>query len=225
MTREIPVGWEAVLGEETSKPYYQKLQHFLADERQKFTIFPPEEEVFSALHLTPCSNVKVLLLGQDPYHDYKQAHGLSFSVRPGTPIPPSLRNIFKELRADTGARIPNNGCLIPWAEKGVLLLNAVLTVRAHQPNSHKNKGWENFTDTIIRAVSEREERVVFLLWGSYAQKKMVLIDEQRHVVIQSAHPSPFSANKGFFGSRPFSRTNLALKEAGKPEIDWQIPDL
>jgi uracil-DNA glycosylase len=225
MTREIPVGWEAVLGEETSKPYYQKLQHFLAEERQKFTIFPPEEEVFSALHLTPCSNVKVLLLGQDPYHDYKQAHGLSFSVRPGTPIPPSLRNIFKELRADTGARIPNNGCLIPWAEKGVLLLNAVLTVRAHQPNSHKNKGWENFTDTIIRAVSEREERVVFLLWGSYAQKKMVLIDEQRHVVIQSAHPSPFSANKGFFGSRPFSRTNLALKEAGKPEIDWQIPDL
>jgi uracil-DNA glycosylase len=224
MTREIPVGWEAVLGEETSKPYYQKLQHFLADERQKFTIFPPEEEVFSALHLTPCSKIKVLLLGQDPYHDYNQAHGLSFSVRPGTPIPPSLRNIFKELKADTGARIPNNGCLIPWAEKGVLLLNAVLTVRAHQPNSHKNKGWENFTDTIIRAVSEREERVVFLLWGSYAQKKMVLIDEQRHVVIQSAHPSPFSANKGFFGSRPFSRTNLALKEAGKPEIDWQIPD-
>lgn len=224
MTLEIPDGWKAILGEETSKPYYQKLQLFLTEERQKFTIFPPEEEVFSALHLAPCSHVKVLLLGQDPYHDYKQAHGLSFSVRPGTPIPPSLRNIFKELRADTGARIPNNGCLIPWAEKGVLLLNAVLTVRAHQPNSHKNKGWENFTDTIIRAVSEKEERVVFLLWGSYAQKKMVLIDEQRHVVIQSAHPSPFSANKGFFGSRPFSRTNLALKEAGKPEIDWQIPD-
>ncbi|HEX5690728.1 MAG TPA: uracil-DNA glycosylase, partial [Roseiflexaceae bacterium] len=167
----------------------------------------------------------VLLLGQDPYHDHNQAHGLCFSVRPGIRPPPSLANMFKELKDDLGCRVPNNGYLVPWAEQGILMLNAVLTVRAHTPNSHKGKGWERFTDAIIRAVSANDQRVVFVLWGGYAQKKLALIDAERHVVIQSAHPSPLSARNGFFGSQPFSRINAELRAAGRPEIDWQIPDL
>jgi uracil-DNA glycosylase len=225
MTTSIPASWQPILAEETKKPYYQKLQAFLAEERHTHTVFPPEPEVFTALATTPYERVSVLLLGQDPYHDDNQAHGLCFSVRPGIKPPPSLVNMFKELRDDLGCRIPNNGYLKHWAEQGILMLNAVLTVRAHEPNSHKNKGWEQFTDMIIRAVSAKSDRVVCVLWGGYAAKKLALIDTERHAVIQSAHPSPLSARNGFFGSRPFSRINAELRASGKPEIDWQIPDL
>jgi uracil-DNA glycosylase len=169
--------------------------------------------------------VSVLLLGQDPYHDDGQAHGLCFSVRPSVPPPPSLMNIFKELQSDVGFHLPNNGYLAHWAKQGVLMLNAVLTVRAHQPASHRNQGWERFTDAVIQAVNEKNDPVVFLLWGNYAKQKKKLIDRKRHVIISSTHPSPFSANNGFFGSRPFSKTNTALRKFGKAEINWQIPDI
>jgi uracil-DNA glycosylase len=225
VTIPMETTWRPVLLSETEKPYWKPLQQFVRDERTKYTVFPPDKEVFAALHLTPYEKVSVLILGQDPYHDVGQAHGLCFSVRPEVAIPPSLQNIYKELRDDLGCTIPNNGCLTPWAEQGVLLLNAVLTVRAHQANSHQGKGWENFTDAIIRAVNDKPDRVVFVLWGAYARKKAPLIDTTRHVIIQSAHPSPLSASNGFFGSRPFSKINAALRAAGKPEIDWQIPDL
>ena len=225
MTPPIPESWQPILAGETEQPYYQKLTAFLAAERAARAVFPPEPDVFSALKLTPYERASVLILGQDPYHDDGQAHGLAFSVRPGVTPPPSLANIFKELKSDLGCRIPNHGYLAPWAEQGVLLLNAVLTVRAHEPNSHKNKGWEHFTDAIIRALSARADQVVFVLWGGYAAKKLKLIDAERHVVVQSAHPSPLSARSGFFGSRPFSRINAALRGAGKPEIDWQLPNL
>ncbi|MGH2522690.1 MAG: uracil-DNA glycosylase [Anaerolineales bacterium] len=225
MSPRLPAAWRPILAGEVKQPYYKALQAFVAEERRKHTVFPPEKEVFSALKLTPYERVSVLILGQDPYHDDNQAHGLAFSVRPGIPPPPSLLNIFKELHADTGFRIPNNGYLVPWAEQGVLLLNAVLTVRAHQPNSHKGKGWEKFTDAVIHAVGEKDDPVVFVLWGGYAQKKISLIEAGRHVILKSAHPSPLSARNGFFGSRPFSKINAALRKAGKPEIDWQLPDL
>jgi uracil-DNA glycosylase len=221
----IPAAWMPIVGQELAQPYFQKLEDFLQEEHKKYTIYPPVPDIFNALKLTPFENVNVLLLGQDPYHDDNQAHGLCFSVPPGIPPPPSLMNMFKELHNDVGFRIPNNGYLVPWAEQGVLLLNAVLTVRAHQPNSHKDKGWEKFTDTIIRAVGEKEDPVVFLLWGAYAQKKIKLIDAKRHVILNAAHPSPLSAHRGFLGSRVFSRTNAVLRKAGKPEIRWQIPDL
>jgi uracil-DNA glycosylase len=223
--QQLPESWRAQLAEELHKLYFQKLYQFLAEERQNYQVFPPEEDVFNAFRLTPYQEVNVLLLGQDPYHDEGQAHGLCFSVRPGVRPPPSLVNIFRELRNDLGCKIPNNGCLEPWAWQGVLLLNAVLTVRAHEPNSHKGKGWEHFTDAAIRAASDKREPVVFLLWGAYAQKKIELIDTKRHTIIQSAHPSPLSAKHGFFGSKPFSKINAALKKAGKPEINWQIPDV
>ena len=225
MTLTIPVGWQEQLADETQKPYFQKLQQFVDSERQQHTIFPPEEQVFAALDITPFDRVNVLILGQDPYHDVGQAHGLCFSVQPGIKTPPSLVNIYKELASDVGFRIPNHGYLTPWAEQGMLMLNAVLTVRAHTANSHKNKGWETFTDAVIEKVNEKESPMVFVLWGAYAQKKVKLIDEQRHVIIQSAHPSPLSARNGFFGSRPFSAINAALRDAGKPEIDWQLADL
>jgi uracil-DNA glycosylase len=217
--------WRPVLIAETEKPYWKPLQQFVKEERRKYSIFPPDKEVFAALHLTPYEKVSVLILGQDPYHEAGQAHGLCFSVQPDVAIPPSLQNIYKELHDDLGCRIPNNGCLTPWAEQGVLLLNAVLTVRAHQANSHQGKGWEYFTDAIIRTVNDKPERVVFVLWGAYARKKAPLVDTTRHVIIQSAHPSPLSAANGFFGSRPFSKINAALREACRPEIDWQIPDV
>jgi uracil-DNA glycosylase len=225
MTPALPKSWRPVLADEVKQPYYAKLQAFLAEERENYTVFPPEAEVFSALKLTAYTDTNVFILGQDPYHDDNQAHGLAFSVRPGVPPPPSLLNIFKELKSDVGARLPNNGYLVPWAEQGVLLLNAVLTVRAHQANSHKGKGWEKFTDAVIRAVSDKEDPVVFVLWGGYARKKAALIDAGRHTILASAHPSPLSARNGFFGSRPFSKTNAALRAAGKPEINWQLPDL
>jgi uracil-DNA glycosylase len=220
----IPSGWSAVLDGEVKKPYFKKLQEFVAQERQTHTVYPPEGDVFNALKYTPYDKVKVVLLGQDPYHDEGQAHGLCFSVRPGVRPPPSLMNIFKELHGDLGCKVPDNGCLIPWAEQGVLLLNAVLTVRAHQPNSHKDKGWETFTDAVIRAVNEKDDPVVFLLWGAYAQKKQQMIDTERHVVLTAAHPSPLSAKK-FFGSKPFSAANKALEAADETPVDWQIPDL
>jgi uracil-DNA glycosylase len=225
MTPPIPTSWQPALAGETEKPYYQNLQRFVAEERQNYTVFPPEPEVFTALELTPYERANVLLLGQDPYHDDGQAHGLCFSVRPGVPPPPSLVNMFKELKSDVGFRIPNNGYLAHWAEQGILMLNAVLTVRAHQPNSHKNKGWEKFTDAVIRTMNDKQSPVVFVLWGGYAQKKLSLIDAGRHTIVQSAHPSPLSARNGFFGSRPFSKINTALRAAGQPEIDWQIPDI
>jgi uracil-DNA glycosylase len=220
----LPEDWHELLEGELEKPYFQQLYDFVLEERQKHTVFPPAKEVFSALRLTPYSRVKVLLLGQDPYHDHNQAHGLCFSVRPGVTPPPSLRNIFKELHDDLGCRIPNNGYLVPWAEQGILLLNAVLTVRAHEAASHANHGWETFTDAIIRKVNEKSDPVVFVLWGGYARKKKSLIDTSRHVIIESAHPSPLSSRQ-FFGSRPFSKINKALSDAGKQEINWQLPDL
>jgi uracil-DNA glycosylase len=225
MTPSIPVGWRDVLAQEVEQPYFQKLQQFVDAERRQYTVFPPEPEVFTALDVTPYEQVNVLLLGQDPYHDNNQAHGLCFSVRPGIKPPPSLVNMYKELKTDVGFRIPNNGYLMHWAEQGMLMLNAVLTVRAHEANSHKNKGWETFTDAVIRAVNAKDDPVVFVLWGGYAQKKVKLIDAERHAIIQSAHPSPLSARNGFFGSRPFSAINHALQAYGKPEIDWQIPDV
>lgn len=223
--RRIPKSWQPAIGEETRQPYFHALAEFVDRERSEATVFPPDDEVYSALELTPYDRVKVLLLGQDPYHDDGQAHGLCFSVRPGIKPPPSLVNIFKELKGDTGCAIPNNGYLVPWARQGVLMLNTVLTVRAHEPNSHRNRGWEKLTDQIIRKVNELDHGVVFVLWGGFAQKKRALIDETRHVVIQSAHPSPLSARNGFFGSHPFSGVNAALKAWGEKEIDWCIPDL
>jgi uracil-DNA glycosylase len=221
---KISPSWQTVLFEEFSKPYFTKLQSFLVEERQSHTIYPPEEDVFSAFELTPYEKVNVLLLGQDPYHDRNQAHGLCFSVKPGIKPPPSLSNIFKELKDDVGFNIPNHGYLVSWAKQGILMLNAVLTVRAHTPNSHKNQGWETFTDAVISKVNQKLDPVVFVLWGGYAQKKLKLIDTTFHTVIQSAHPSPLSARNGFFGSKPFSSINLALRSFGKPEIDWQLLD-
>jgi len=221
----METSWRPVLLAETEEPYWKELQQFVRAERKKHTVYPPDKEVFGALHLTPYEKVSVLVLGQDPYHGPRQAHGLCFSVRPGIEPPPSLVNIFKELHDDLGCKIPNHGNLEHWARQGVLLLNAVLTVRAGQPTSHKGKGWETFTDAIIRAVNGKPDRVVFVLWGAYARAKARFVDASRHVIVQTAHPSPLSASNGFFGSRPFSKINAALQAAGKPEIDWQIPDM
>jgi uracil-DNA glycosylase len=216
----VKTDWNPVLRGEFEKPYWNDLQRFVADERARTAVYPPHEQVFAALHLTPFADVRVLILGQDPYHGAGQAHGLCFSVQHGVPAPPSLVNILKELEADLGCPPPDHGCLEAWATKGVLLLNAVLTVRARTAASHAGKGWETFTDEVIRAVNAKPERVVFVLWGSYARKKKALVDTSRHVVIESAHPSPLSAHNGFFGSRPFSRANAALEAAGRQPIDW-----
>jgi uracil-DNA glycosylase len=221
----LPADWLQALSHEFTQPYWPKLQEFVADERAHAEVYPPEADVYSAFGLTPFQSVRVFLLGQDPYHGPGQAHGLCFSVRPGIETPPSLVNIYKELHTDLGCHIPNNGYLVPWAQQGVLMLNAVLTVRAHTANSHKNKGWETFTDSAIRAVNARPDPAVFVLWGGYAQKKLPLIDTKRHAVIQSVHPSPLSARNGFFGSRPFSQINAALSAFGHSEINWQIPEL
>jgi uracil-DNA glycosylase len=220
----ISAGWLDALSDELRQPYFRDLQAFVARERQLRVVYPNECDVLAAFANTPLDRVKVLLLGQDPYHGDGQAHGLCFSVRPGVRPPPSLANVFRELERDLGCKMPNNGCLTPWAAQGVLLLNTVLTVRASEPNSHKGVGWEIFTDAVIRAVNAKAERVVFLLWGAHAQKKERMIDRERHVVLPAAHPSPLSA-KSFFGSRPFSRANRALEEAGRQPIDWQIPDV
>jgi uracil-DNA glycosylase len=216
--------WAPLLEGEFEKPYYQQLRGFLVEEYNSHIIYPDKHDIFNALHYTSYDNTKVVILGQDPYHGPNQAHGLSFSVQPGMNTPPSLQNIFKELRDDLGCSIPNHGNLTHWAKQGVLLLNTVLTVRKKTPNAHKGLGWEAFTDQVIRILNERETPVVFILWGRHAQAKQELITEPRHFIIRSPHPSPFSANKGFFGSRPFSKTNHFLKEIGSSEIGWQIPN-
>ncbi len=221
---KLPASWQKVVGAELTKPYFRQLEEFLTEERQQYVIYPPADRVFTALQLTAFSDVRAVILGQDPYHNEGQAHGLSFSVLPGVRMPGSLLNIFKELKDDVGCTKPKHGCLIPWAQQGVLLLNTVLTVRAHVANSHRGKGWEIFTDAIIRHLSERGDPMVFLLWGNHAQAKKKIIDTSKHVIFASAHPSPLSAKNGFFGSRPFSKTNQALRSWGKPEINWQIPD-
>jgi len=221
----LPPSWQSAIGSEFDKPYFKTLAKFVDDERQVSTVYPSPDQVFAALQLTPLDNVNVVLLGQDPYPGEGMAHGLCFSVEQAVrKLPPSLKNIFKELQADLGMPIPNNGYLVPWARQGVLLLNTILTLRAGEPLSHKGKGWESFTDEIIRKVSERADPVVFVLWGNPAQSKLKLIDTQRHTIIKAAHPSPLSC-RAFFGSHPFSSINKALREAGKPEIDWRIPDI
>ena len=214
--------WNPILRAEFDEPYWKDLQSFVAEERRTHTVYPPHDSVFAALHLTPFAEVKVLILGQDPYHNEGQAHGLCFSVRDGVRQPPSLANIFRELHDDLGIDVPRSGCLEAWARQGVLLLNATLTVRAHEAASHQGHGWERFTDRVIAAVNDRPERVVFILWGASARKKRALVDQSRHVVIESAHPSPLSARNGFFGSKPFSRANAALVEAGRDPVDWRL---
>ena len=217
--------WAELLDDELKEPYYLELRKFLIDEYSTKKIFPNMYDIFNALHFTSYAATKVVILGQDPYHEPGQAHGLSFSVLPDVPPPPSLMNIFKELRDDLGCFIPNNGCLKPWAEQGVLLLNAVLTVRAHAANSHRGHGWEIFTDKIIRLLNEHERPLAFILWGNPARRKKNMITNPRHFIVESAHPSPLSASGGFFGSRPFSRVNKFLESIGESPIDWQIPDI
>ncbi|MGF9711841.1 uracil-DNA glycosylase [Paenibacillus naphthalenovorans] len=217
--------WADLLENEFQKPYYIRLKHFLKQEYASHTVYPNMYDIFNALHYTSYADTKVVILGQDPYHGPGQAHGLSFSVKPGVPAPPSLQNMFKELQSDLGCPIPDNGYLVRWAEQGVLLLNTVLTVRAGEANSHKGKGWESFTDQVIRLLNEREEPVVFILWGSHAQKKMELITEKRHRILRSVHPSPLSSHRGFFGSRPYSKANEFLQTIGRSPIDWQIPNI
>jgi uracil-DNA glycosylase len=221
LVEQLPADWREVLAAELKKPYFKKLEAFVAEERAEHTVFPPPEDVFNAFRVTPYEQVKVLLLGQDPYHDDGQAHGMCFSVRPGVKPPPSLVNIFKELHDDIGCPEPKEGHLVSWANQGVMLLNAVLTVRAHKPASHKEQGWETFTDAVIRALNERKTPVVFLLWGAYAQKKQELIDGKNHVVLTAAHPSPLSVKK-FFGSKPFSQANAALERLGQKPIHWHL---
>ena len=215
--------WNPLLRQEFAEQYWAELQGFVQQERKLGAVYPPEEDVYAALHLTPYADVKVLILGQDPYHGEGQAHGLCFSVRRGVAVPPSLQNIYKEMQSDIGLAPPSHGNLESWAGQGGLLLNAVLTVRASQAGSHRNRGWETFTDQVIRMVNNKKERVVFILWGAFAQKKKPLIDSNRHYVIETPHPSPLSAHRGFFGSRPFSRANTALLEAGRSGIDWGLP--
>jgi len=224
---EIPDSWRAVIGAEFDKPYFKSLAKFVDDERRAFPfgVYPSEDGVFSALQLTPFNKVNVLILGQDPYPGEGMAHGLCFSVDPSVKkLPPSLKNIFKELQSDLDVPTANNGCLTSWAKQGVLLLNTILTLRAGEPLSHKGRGWETLTDEIIRKVSAKADPVVFVLWGKPAQEKIKYIDDKRHSIIKSAHPSPLSVKK-FLGTRPFSQVNTALRAAGKPEIDWRIPDL
>ena len=217
--------WAEALKEEYRKPYYRELYKKINEEYRTREIFPPSDEIFSAFHLTPLKNVKVVILGQDPYHNDGQAHGLCFSVKPDVEIPPSLVNIYKELHDDCGCYIPDNGYLTKWAKQGVLLLNTVLTVRAHQANSHKEIGWEQFTDAAIKVLAEQDRPMVFILWGRPAQRKKEMIHNPKHLVLMSAHPSPLSAYRGFFGGRHFSKTNEFLIQNGLEPIDWQIEDI
>ena len=217
--------WLPVLEPEFKKEYYKQLFYFVKKEYETRQIFPPAEDIFNAFHVTPFHKVKVLLLGQDPYHNIGQAHGMSFSVLPGQEIPPSLQNIYKELETDCNCYIPNNGYLKKWADQGVLLLNTVLTVRAHQANSHRQKGWEEFTDAVIRAVNEIDRPVVHLLWGRPAGEKAKILNNQKHLVLTAPHPSPLSAYRGFFGCKHFSKANEFLIKNGLEPIDWQINDI
>lgn len=212
--------WAEVLDEEFEKPYYKELREFLKHAYASERVYPPMEDIYNALRVTPYASTKVVILGQDPYHGPGQAHGLSFSVRPGVQPPPSLLNIFKEMESDIGCARPNHGCLLGWAEQGVLLLNTTLTVAQGRPKSHAGHGWETLTDAIIAKLSARQTPMVFILWGAHAQSKVALIDNHRHHIIKSPHPSPLSASRGFFGSRPFSRANAYLIQDGLDPIDW-----
>lgn len=224
----IEESWKQALSAEFSKPYFQSLRDFLyAEKAAGTTVYPPGKQMFAAFDATPFDQVKVVILGQDPYHGPGQAHGLSFSVQPGVAVPPSLRNIYQELQQDpeVSFQVPHHGYLQSWAEQGVLLLNAMLSVRAHQAGSHQKKGWESFTDSVIEAINREKEQVVFLLWGSYAQKKGAHIDTEKHLVLKAPHPSPLSAYRGFFGCRHFSQTNHYLASQNLAPIDWQLPHI
>ncbi|WP_084370607.1 uracil-DNA glycosylase [Reichenbachiella faecimaris] len=220
MDVKIEKSWKPRLQEEFEAEYFKNLTLFVKSEYQKHKIFPPAKNIFSAFDLSSFDDTRVVILGQDPYHGEGQAHGLCFSVQEGTRMPPSLQNIFKEIKDDLDIDLPPHGCLNRWAEQGVLLLNATLTVRAHQAGSHQNKGWEQFTDAVIQVLSEEKEKLVFLLWGAYAQRKGALIDQTKHCVLESPHPSPFAAHRGFFGNKHFSKTNTYLRENGLKEIEW-----
>ena len=217
--------WLTELGAEFRKPYYAKLYQFIKEEYNQYQVFPPADDIFNAFHYTPLSQVKVVIIGQDPYHNIGQAHGLCFSVKPDVEIPPSLVNIYQELQVDLGCKIPNNGYLVKWAKQGVLMLNTVLTVRAHQANSHRGKGWEEFTDAAIKALNKQDRPIVFILWGRPAQMKRSMLDHPKHLILEAPHPSPLSAYRGFFGSRPFSQTNNFLIQNRIIPIDWQIEDV
>lgn len=217
--------WDELLKEEFTKDYYIKLREFLIEEYKNKVIYPNMYNIFEALRHTSYKDTKVLILGQDPYHGENQAHGLAFSVQPGVKVPPSLLNMYKELRDDLGCFIPNNGYLIPWADQGVLLLNTALTVIGGEANSHQNKGWEIFTDEIIKKLNKREDPVIFVLWGGNARKKKIFIDSDRHYILEAPHPSPLSAHRGFFGCKHFSKINDILMTMGKNPIDWQIPNI
>lgn len=217
--------WLPVLQPEFKKEYYKDLFYFVKQEYSKNVVFPPAEDIFNAFHTTALKDVKVLLLGQDPYHNVGQAHGMSFSVPPGQDIPPSLQNIYKELEADCGCYIPNNGYLKKWADQGVLLLNTVLTVRAHQANSHQGKGWEQFTDAVIREVNKIDRPIVYFLWGRPAQSKSSMLNNPKHLILKAPHPSPLSAYRGFFGCKHFSQANEFLQANGIEPIDWQIENV
>ena len=217
--------WLPAIKGEFQKPYYKKLHQTIMQEYQNRQIFPEADDLFNAFHLTPLKDVKVVIFGQDPYHNVGQAHGLCFSVKPGVEIPPSLVNIYKELEDDLGCYIPNNGYLVKWAKQGVLLLNTVLTVRAHQANSHRGIGWEEFTDAAIRILNEQDRPIVFILWGRPAQMKKSMLNNPKHLILEAPHPSPLSSYRGFFGSRPFSQTNNFLKQHGVEPIDWQIENI
>ncbi len=217
--------WLPELGPEFKKPYYAKLYEFVKNEYNTKQVFPPAEDIFNAFHLTPLSQVKVVIIGQDPYHNDGQAHGLCFSVKPEVEIPPSLVNIYQELHDDLGCRIPNNGYLVKWAKQGVLMLNTVLTVKAHEANSHRGKGWEEFTDAAIKVLNEQDRPIVFILWGRPAQMKKSMLNNPKHLILEAPHPSPLSAYRGFFGSKPFSKTNAFLLANKLIPIDWQIEDV
>lgn len=218
--------WLDAIQPEFSKPYYKELFEFVKQEYSNTVVYPPADDIFNAFHFTPLSKVKVLILGQDPYHNVHQAHGLCFSVLPDQPeIPPSLQNIYKEINDDIGCEIPNNGYLKKWADQGVLMLNTVLTVRAHQANSHKGMGWEKFTDAVIQAVNEQDRPIVYLLWGKPAQSKIPMLNNPKHLILKAPHPSPLSAFRGFFGCKHFSQTNNFLIENGLEPIDWQIENV
>lgn len=221
MNVKLHESWKAVIGDEFTKPYFKELASFVKKAYSTTTVFPPPKLIFNALDSAPFDKVKVVILGQDPYHGPDQAHGLSFSVPDGVKTPPSLRNIFKEIQSDLWLPIPSSANLQHWADQGVLLLNATLTVEAHKAGSHQNQGWEIFTDTIIKTLSEKREGIVFLLWGAFARKKSALIDESKHLILTSAHPSPLSAHNGFWGNHHFSQTNAWLKANGQKEIEWQ----
>lgn len=222
---QITNDWAKYLQEEYKKSYYRSLYENVKKEYSEQVVFPPSDEIFTAFHLTPLSEVKVVILGQDPYHNYGQAHGLSFSVKPEIKTPPSLENIYKELHDDLGCYIPNNGYLIKWAKQGVFLLNTTLTVRAHQANSHKDIGWEYFTDAAIRILNEQDRPIVFLLWGGFAQKKKSFLNNKKHLILEAPHPSPLSAYRGFLGCKHFSKTNEFLMQHGLSPIDWQVENI